>query len=371
MVRTIQSLPAAINKLRAWVAAAKANLNGDSTQDFFGKRVTAGSGNYVFMEGGAGVAPSVVTGGADNNVGLYFGTKGTGEFNFSDGAGRQQFRVGANPNAVNYTRVVGGSAGANPTIMTQGTDANIGFDFTCKGAGEVYWRSNGGTQFVISNTLNPVNYLHVSGAAAGATPTLQSTGTDTNVNFILRTKGFGWLALAPGGGWALQAAWVASAVNYVRVMGAAAGSGVVVGAEGADTNIDINVTPKGTGAVKLGGDLDGGAKEYKNLSAKVQVITGTSSVNISNGPVVLVDTPTAATAITFTGLPAPGQVMHWEVEIVSPGANAVTFTNPIVWDGGSAPTIQTGTKTTILAFRARNKAGTIKIIGAASFGDIV
>jgi hypothetical protein len=136
---------------------------------------------------------------------------------------------------------------------------------------------------------------------------------------------------------------------------------------------DQNVAKSGdtmTGPLGLGGELNGGGNDYRNLNPKVQVVTATATVDITAAPIVVLDTPAAASQITFSGLPAPGHTAYWELEIVAPGANAITFGNTIVWDGGTQPTINTGSKTTILAFRARNKAGTTKIIGAASFGDI-
>ena len=44
----------------------------------------------------------------------------------------------------------------------------------------------------------------------------------------------------------------ASAVNYVQVTGAATGVAPVVSAQGSDTNIDLALTPKGTGNVRFG-----------------------------------------------------------------------------------------------------------------------
>jgi hypothetical protein len=41
-------------------------------------------------------------------------------------------------------------------------------------------------------------------------------------------------------------------VNYATVTGSATGSGVVFSAAGTDTNIDLNLTPKGTGNVRFG-----------------------------------------------------------------------------------------------------------------------
>ena len=44
---------------------------------------------------------------------------------------------------------------------------------------------------------------------------------------------------------------VASAVNYLNVLGAATGGAATLSAQGSDTNIDLNLTPKGTGVAKI------------------------------------------------------------------------------------------------------------------------
>jgi hypothetical protein len=67
----------------------KAKLNGDVTQVFAGKRITAqGAANYIYIEGGAaGQAPALISNGTDASVGTYFGNKGAGHWSFADGAG--------------------------------------------------------------------------------------------------------------------------------------------------------------------------------------------------------------------------------------------------------------------------------------------
>lgn len=164
----------------------------DPTQLFAAKRVTAqGAANYVYIEGGAaGQAPAVIANGTDANVGTYFGNKGAGHWSFADGAGKTQFAVGSITGAINFMRVQGAAAG-NPTMVAAGADANIGFDFTAKGAGEVVWRSGGGIQFVISQVAFAVNYLRVFGGTLGNGPTLGAVGSDANVDLILSPKGAG------------------------------------------------------------------------------------------------------------------------------------------------------------------------------------
>jgi hypothetical protein len=57
----------------------------------------------------------------------------------------------------------------------------------------------------------------------------------------------------PNGNEILKTSYVASAVNEITTLNAATGNGPEVQATGGDTNIDLNLTPKGSGSVKTGG----------------------------------------------------------------------------------------------------------------------
>ncbi len=61
--------------------------------------------------------------------------------------------------------------------------------------------------------------------------------------------------LDANGASAIKLPATASAVNQVTVANAATGSGPTISATGGDTNIDLNLAAKGTGAVKIGGSV--------------------------------------------------------------------------------------------------------------------
>jgi hypothetical protein len=124
------------------------------------------------------------------------------------------------------------------------------------------------------------------------------------------------------------------------------------------------------GATTLSGDVAGStASGYSNFNAKVNnlgTVTGSINVNVSSGPVVVIN-PIGNTTITFTNMPTSGYTGYWEVEVVAPFANTVTF-NGVTWNGGAVPTLQTGSKKTVYTFRTRDGGSTI--YGSASFSDI-
>lgn len=128
------------------------------------------------------------------------------------------------------------------------------------------------------------------------------------------------------------------------------------------------------GITTFGTEIVGRGAVYTDLHIKTQTITASMiaankvNVDISKGACVVLDSPNAAVEVNFTGFPAAGKACYWELEVVSPGANVVTIKNAITWDGDSAPSIQPGTRTTILSFRTRTSGA--KIAGATSFGSL-
>ena len=86
---------------------------------------------------------------------------------------------------------------------------------------------------------------------------------------------------------------VASAVNELTIANAATGSSPTISATGDDTNIDITLTPKGTGAVKTDNlSLNGNTLAVTNTDGDLTltpngtgglIVSGTNSVTVPNG----------------------------------------------------------------------------------------
>jgi hypothetical protein len=101
-----------------------------------------------------------------------------------------------------------------------------------------------------------VNFVQVTGAATTAAPQIVSAGSDTNVNLSLSSKGTGTVSIysnsANVNSRHLDILHTGSVVNRFQITGSVAGSPVVLGVNGSDTNIDLALTPKGTGNVRFG-----------------------------------------------------------------------------------------------------------------------
>ena len=124
--------------------------------------------------------------------------------------------------------------------------------------------ANGNTSALVSATASAVNHLQFYNAATGVSPILLAAGSDTNVTLGLRGKGNGQVLVTDGYGRNVIGFGLgsASAVNYWNLYNSATGADIALYANGSDTNIGINVVPKGSGTLKSKGTavlLSGGA----------------------------------------------------------------------------------------------------------------
>lgn len=97
------------------------------------------------------------------------------------------------------------------------------------------------------------NQITVTGAAASGVPVIAASGDDTNISLQLRPKGGGTVIVADEFGEQIAIFGdVSSAVNELTITNAATGGAPSIAATGDDTDIDLALTPKGAGTVKFG-----------------------------------------------------------------------------------------------------------------------
>jgi hypothetical protein len=120
---------------------------------------------------------------------------------------------------------------------------------------------------------------------------------------------------------------VASAVNYVQLSGGAAGASVKVQARGSDTNVDLELQPQGSGVIKLGAKLNAnsyGLDSVQYVAGPGWTLTAASSGVLAIGSSFVVVNEAAPVNVTdmtqATG--ASGIPM---VTIRNSGTSAVTF----------------------------------------------
>jgi hypothetical protein len=214
-------------------------LIGAATNIGFNSDIPAGSGNFNFWAGGT--AQNVFQG--QTSIGGYIGS--------------ESLRATPVASAVNYVNASGGTTGLGPTLSAAGSDTNIGMRYYTKGTGShiFYTGATSAVQFQIGDTASAVNYIAATGNTTTNAPSITMQGTDTNISFNIAAKGTGSLNFFTGGGLFTTQFVVAnttSAVNYLQVTGGATGAAITMSAQGSDTNIDITLTPKGTGVLSFG-----------------------------------------------------------------------------------------------------------------------
>lgn len=137
-------------------------------------------------------------------------------------------------------------------------------------------------QFRVSHTASAVNYVQVTGAATGGSPSISAQGSDTNAGLVVQSKGASPLYLTtvgaidvriqPNNLRSLSIQSVGSAVNYGLWTNAAASGSPSLAVAGTDTDIDLTLTPKGAGRVRFG-----------TYTATVSTITGYIEIKDSGG----------------------------------------------------------------------------------------
>jgi hypothetical protein len=168
--------------------------------------------------------------------------------------GSESLRVTPVASAVNFLEINGAISASKPFLYANGSDASVSMNLVAKGAGSYTFLTSTGTatQFVVAHTASAVNYLQVTGASTGNGVVFSAQGSDTNITTYYATKGTGFHSFVTGGNTQFLVLNTASAVNNIYVTGAATGAAPAFVASGSDTNIDLALTPKGTGNVRFG-----------------------------------------------------------------------------------------------------------------------
>ena len=223
----------------------------DSTRAF---NFNIGSTNFgkILIPSGSGGAMAFSAG---STVVERFRISSTGTISLGAAVGSESLRVTPVASAVNYLQAQGATTTNFPYFTAQGSDTNVSAGMYSKGTGALLFGSNSGTsQFVISHTASAVNYVQVTGQATGGGPAITAQGTDTNISLNYISKGTGGNIFSSVSGANIQfvVGSTASAVNYHQMAGSATGTALVHSAQGSDTNIDLALTPKGTGVLAFG-----------------------------------------------------------------------------------------------------------------------
>lgn len=268
---TIGGTTPAAGTFTTLTATGQTSLGGVAGSESLRVLTPSATGAWASIQSVTSTGVHISSDSSSGNIDLVFNTRATGSFRFRTSGSLEQFRVTHTASAVNYVQVAGSATGGAPTISAQGSDANVRLTFSDKASGGIQFNSGSGArQFYIGPVPNAVNYFYVNGNVAGSAPVISVLGTDTNIDLTLTPKGTG------------QANIGTNFANYFALSGAPTTKAVEIKALGSDTNIAFVIDSKGTGAIDLA--------------------AGSSGVNISNGGTVTAITRTAAGS-AYTSLP--------------------------------------------------------------------
>lgn len=318
--------------------------------------------NYFTASGAStGNAPSLYAVGSDANVSLDIYSKGTGVVRLRSTTGAI-FSAFPAPNAVNFIGVTAAATNNTPSVSAIGGDTNVNLDLFSKGTGAVRLRSNtSGSLFSAFPAPNAVNYVGVANAATGGAPSVSVIGTDTNINLDLYSKGTGAILLrSTTAGVGLRVAPVDSTANYLQVNSAVAGAAPSLQAIGSDVNASLNLIPKGTGTVQANGVpvvTTTGAQTLANkelASPRINSIFDTSGALSASFPA----TASAVNYLQFNNATAGNGVGIWAV-----GADAGVSMN--VYSKGTSPVNLRGGSGQV-AFRANPVTSAVNFVSTTS-----
>ena len=179
----------------------------------------------------------------------------------ADENGNEQIIFQTTSSAVNQIDVTNAATGSAPSISATGDDTNIGLTLTPKGSGAVVidglshpTADGSANQFLQTNGSGTLSFATVDLTAINiVTDTSPQLGgnLDTNSQNILIDDAH--FIGDENGNEQIIFQTTSSAVNQIDVTNAATGNGPSITATGGDTNIDLNLSGKGSGVTAIGG----------------------------------------------------------------------------------------------------------------------
>ena len=289
--------------------------------------------NYAQIVGAVtGNGPTISAQGTDTNIGLTVLGKGSGGITIGGTSwSNPSLLVSTVASQVNSFQVYGNTTGNSPVLAAVGTDTNIQISINAKGTGGVTLGGNGQQIFTAINASGSdfTNYYNTTGSL-----NYTAAGGSSNINFYFGAKGTGGYNFSTGGGQQVAITNTASAVNYLNLTGAATSAAPTISAQGSDANINLKLTPKGTGDVQITGTAyspnfnltDAATIAWDTATAGGQVATFTfvSSNRTMGAPTNLVNGAFYALAV-----------------IQNAGSNTLTWNSVFKFAGGIAPTLST------------------------------
>jgi len=221
--------------------------------------------------------------------------------------------------------VIGGTTPAAGTFTTLTSN---GLTTLTNGSGSLVIDDGGGT----ASTMRLIGQTVSLGRNRIYSPAQLriSTGATNSIRFNTAASS------TPSGDGNLQflVADTASAVNYLNFTGAATGSAPELSAQGSDTNINLKLTPKGTGALQVTGT---GFSPNFTLTDAATIAWDTTTAGGQTATFTFVSTNRTFGAPTNL----KNGAFYALAVIQNAGSNTLTWNSVFKWAAGVAPTLST------------------------------
>jgi hypothetical protein len=243
--------------VRKYLASKGADIASAATVD-----LSAATGNYVHITG-----TTTITSLGTVSAGMRFMLVFDGALTFTHNATSLIL-----PGAANITT----AAGDRCEVVSLGS-GNWRCSWFTKASGlpvvGSYLPLAGGTMTgsVVVGESTGATAITLTGTTTGGTPSIVATGTDTDIDLKLTTKGTGVAQFVVAGALALEVVAPVSPVNRQQIGSSAAGQPLTYEAIGTDADISINMKPKGAGVLQVNGTA------VPSVASTAETKTGTST----------------------------------------------------------------------------------------------
>lgn len=214
-------------------------------------------------------------------------------------------------------------------------------------------------------TGSAVNEVTITNAATGNGPTISATGDDTNIDLNLTAKGTGKVKFSgstlgiydTSNNELVLFTETASAVNELTIVNAATGNNPTISATGGDTNIGITISGKGTGATTI------------RVKPRINSTASSATPSINTDTTDQFNITALAAAITsmttnLSGTPNDGQKLIIRFKDDGTG-RAITWGASFASRGGTLPTTTVATKLLYVGLIWNSTASTWDCVGTA------
>jgi len=231
---------------------------------------------------------------------IFLGTSG-----IVDSNGNEVLKPESVASAINEITIKNAAVGNAPESKASGDDTDINYVIRVKGSGSFEVMDGAGNILAtFTKVASAVNYITLLNSATAGGVIAKAVGTDTDIDFIIKTKGVGKVQLLDGSDNEIaEFHSIASAVNYLKTIASATGVTLTIQAIGTDTDIDITIVPKGTGKFIIDGA--GGLKAAAITLGETLLTPTGVELNFVDGVTsaiqTQIDTKAPKDAPTFTG----------------------------------------------------------------------